>query len=332
MLACRHHRKKETPALKTGTLIGILFRDRQSPFYAGYSVKNNDSDEILHVIEKWDSEELVYWRNKYKDIPNFRFHLHADNLELVYPAVHDKLRSLGVDLHKTAPYHSSSNGLAERGIGVIDQKERTLRIARNMPDCFREDAWNFAIHLTNIFPYRYKGEWHLDPHTQYKGRTIDYSKLRVPFSTCFVYNRHRVKGQDVRKGRKGIFCGYVPDSNAYKVWVLSISDYVTTGDVTWDEKQLKPLIEQATILESGGNPQISNPNQSSISSQGEVGSEQPALDTLAHGKDLRELKEGGAVQYSELDTLEDDPTEWDTWMEVAMSRIGHFIISEKRVI
>ena len=61
--------------------------------------------------------------------------------------------------------------------------------------------------------------------------------------------------------------------------MLSISDYVTTGDVTWDEKQLKPLIEQATILESGEKTQIINPNQSSISSQGEVGSEQPALDT-----------------------------------------------------
>ena len=54
--------RKETPALKTGTLIGILFRDRQSRYYAGYSVKNNDADEILHVIEKWDSEELLYWR------------------------------------------------------------------------------------------------------------------------------------------------------------------------------------------------------------------------------------------------------------------------------
>jgi hypothetical protein len=101
---------------------------------------------------------FAFWRNKYKDIPNFRFHLHADNLELAYPAAHEKLRSLRVELHKTASYHTSSNGLAERGIGVIDQKERTLRIARNMPECFREDAWNFAIHLTNIFPYRYKGE------------------------------------------------------------------------------------------------------------------------------------------------------------------------------
>ena len=28
----------------------------------------------------------------------------------------------------------------------------------------------------------------------------------------------------------------------------------------------------------------------------------------------REFKEGGAVQYSELNTLEEDPTDLDTWM------------------
>ena len=117
----------------------------------------------------------------------------------------DRLRTMCADVHHTAPYHSSSNGLTERGIGVLDQKECTLRIARNMPECFREDAWNFSIFLTNIFPLRYEGNWHTDPHTQYKGKTFDYSKLRVPFSVCYVYNPQRIKGQDVRKGRKGIF-------------------------------------------------------------------------------------------------------------------------------
>jgi hypothetical protein len=137
--------RKETPALKTGTLIGLLFRDRQSRFYVGYSVRNNDTAEIINVLETWDREELQFWKQKYKDVPNFRFHLYADNLEFAYPAVVDRLRTMCVDVHHTAPYHSSSNGLAERGIGVLDQKERTLRIARNMPECFREDAWNFSI-------------------------------------------------------------------------------------------------------------------------------------------------------------------------------------------
>ena len=95
---------------------------------------------------------------------------------------------------------------------------------------------------------------------------------------------------------------------------------------------MKPLIEQAIILENGGKPLNENRNYSSVSSQGEVGSEHSASDTPAHGKEERELKEGGAVQYSEMNTLEDDPTDWDTWMEVAMSRIGHFLASATRKI
>ena len=89
--------RKETPALKTGTLIGILFRDRESRFYAGYSVKNNDTAEIMHVIERWNYEELSYWRHYYQNVPNFSFHLHADNLEFKYPEVVTRLTNMGSD-------------------------------------------------------------------------------------------------------------------------------------------------------------------------------------------------------------------------------------------
>ena len=66
-----------------------------------------------------------------------------------------------------------------------------------------------------------------------------------------MYNHQRIKGRDVRKGRKGIFCGYVPRSDAYKVWIISESKYDFTGDVTWNENELQPLIQQANILETG---------------------------------------------------------------------------------
>ena len=285
-------------------------------------------------METWDKEELEFWRNKYRDQPNFRFHLYADNLEFAYPAVVERLRKMCVDVHHTAPYHSSSNGLAERGIGVLDQKERTLRIARNMPECFREDAWNFSIFLTNIFPFRYEGNWHTDPHTQYKGKTFDYSKLRVPFSVCYVYNPQRIKGQDVRKGRKGIFCGYVPNSDAYKVWVLSLSDYVTTADVTWDEKELQPLIKQATINELRENSDMNHPNSNTDSASFQDREEPSHMGPVTgpHNPDLKAsvpIKGGADISTSEECTVTDE-FDWETWLSVAMVRLGHFLASGTR--
>ena len=291
----------------------------------------------MHVIERWNNEELSYWRHYYQNVPNFRFHLHADNLEFKYPEVVTRLTNLGVTIHYTAPGHSSSNGLAERGIGVLDQKERTLRIARNMPECFREDAWDFAIFLSNIFPFRRDGKWHIDPHTRYKGRMIDYSKLRVPFSVCYVYNRQRIKGQDVRKGRKGIFCGYVPNSDAYKVWVLSESDYVSTGDVTWDEKQLAPLIKQALINEIGEKDIFSNPDKTNSLASSQDREASPHMGPVVEPPSPESMsnvsKEGGAgMSTGEGCSVNDDIFDWDGWLEVAMQRIGHFITSETRLI
>ena len=146
-----------------------------------------------------------------------------------------------------------------------------------------------------------------------------------------MYNRHRVKGQEVRKGRKGIFCGYTPDSNAYKVWVLSISDYVTTGDVTWDEKQLKPLIEQAIILEQGENSHQSNNNEPISSSQGQMESGRQATEPSATAESIGESPVRDTVHCAESDApVNDEPIDWEEWMERAMSRIGHFLASGTR--
>ena len=107
-----------------------------------------------------------------------------------------------------------------------------------------------ATFLQKLLPYRYQGHWHLDPHSDYHLQTFDYSRLRIPFSKCYVFNHVRIKGEDVRKGRKGIFCGYVKDSTAYKIWVISASDYEFTADVTWDEQNLQPLLETAAASSS----------------------------------------------------------------------------------
>jgi hypothetical protein len=326
--------RKNTPALESGDVLGILFRDRKSRIYKGYTARNNDASEIIFAVNRWNDEELEKWRYQYRNVPDFKFHLHTDNLEFNFPEVRKLLTTMGVTVHYTATESSSSNGLAERGIGVISDKERTLRIARNMPECFWADAFHIAIDLQNILPYRYRGCWHLDPYTDYEKKTFDYSRLRVPFSVCFAYNRHRVKGRDVRKGRKAIFCGYVPNSHNYKVWIISESKYEYTKDVTWDEKNLQPLIRQAILLEEGEErAQERGSARSDATSSTETPPQPDPVGTpsVSSQKSVATpvSKEGGANALAGQRQSEDEEN-MDQWLVTAMERIGNFLASATR--
>jgi hypothetical protein len=133
----------------------------------------------------------------------------------------------------------------------------------------------------------------------------------------------RVKGEDVRKGRKGIFCGYIRDSKAYKVWVISKSDYEFTADVTWDERNLQPLLEAARILEQGENPDFHTNPKPGPSGEGEDVSTAVSAErqTLGPNEDTASIS-------TEVSAM----TDFDTWSEIAMTRIGNFCLSVTRVI
>ena len=162
----------------------------------------------------------------------------------------------------------------------------------------------------------------IGPHSDYHRKTFDYSSLRIPFSKCYVYNHVRIKGEDVRKGRKGIFCGYVKDSKVYKIWVISASDYEFTADVTWDEQNLQPLLQAARTLEQGENPDFNTTPKPGPSGDGEKVS--TAVSAERHTL-------GSNENTSSLSTEDFTITDFDEWTETAMTRIGNFCISDKRI-
>ena len=122
-----------------------------------------------------------------------------------YPEVVKYLHSVGVRPHFTCPGHSSTHGLAECAIQTIDLKERTYRIKQSKPDSFWTLSWDIATHLSNIVLWQYHGNFHLDPFSDYYGRTWDYSLLQEPLSRCYVTIRDRQKTEEVQKSQMGIF-------------------------------------------------------------------------------------------------------------------------------
>jgi hypothetical protein len=216
------------------------------------------------MLKQWDEDHLSIWRYVHREQPDFWFHLLADNLELKYPEVVKFLHSIGVRPHFTCPGHSSTNGLAERAIQTIDLKERTYRIKMNQPDAFWAASWDIATHLSNVVIWQYHGKYHLDPYTDYYGRTWDYSLLQEPLGRCFVTIRDRLKSEQVEKSLTGIFCGYGRDTNAYKVYLPETNTFTTSGDVYFPKAE-----DYASLLEDEEGAAISSVDPASTPIGGE---------------------------------------------------------------
>ena len=125
--------------------------------------------------------------------------------QLIFSKSNTPKYPIGVRPHFTCPGHSSTNGLAERAIQTIDQKERTYRIKHGKPEEFWALSWETATHLSNVVVWQYLGKYHLDSYTDYYWRTWDYSLLQEPLSKCFATIRDRLKTEEVQKSTIAIF-------------------------------------------------------------------------------------------------------------------------------
>ena len=126
--------RQDIPALVTHHLTFIMFTDRKTRFRYGFGLLDNGEDEIILAVDRWDKKCLTrvraWYKDKYDRIP---FTLLSDNLEFRYSKVQVAVAKLGFQQFFTAPRHSSSNGVAERGFGIIRTMARAIMTARDLP-------------------------------------------------------------------------------------------------------------------------------------------------------------------------------------------------------
>ena len=113
-----------------------------------------------------------------------------------------------------------------------------------------------------------------------------------------------------------------------------MSDYVTTADVTWDEKELQPLIKQATINELRENSEMNHPNSNTDIASFQDREEPSHMGPVTgpHNPDLKAsvpIKGGADTSTSEECTVTDE-FDWETCLSVVMVRLGHFLASGTR--
>jgi hypothetical protein len=118
------------------------------------------------------------------------------------------------------------------------------------------------------------------------------------------------------------------------VWIISESKYEYTKDVTWDEKNLQPLIRQAILLEEGEErAQERGSARSDATSSTETPPQPDPVGTPSVSSQKLVAtpvsKEGGANALAGQRQSEDDEN-MEEWLVTAMERIGNFLASATR--
>jgi hypothetical protein len=117
----------------------------------------------------------------------------------------------------------------------------------------------------------------------------------------------------------------VPRSDAYKVWIISESKYDFTGDVTWNEKELQPLIQQANKLETGEGIVNSSLPQSTQKTEE---TSTPLCSSDREQATSTNNEEGGAKIDHSGDANDQTQDDWDAWLDTALINLGNFLVSE----
>ena len=211
-----------------GHLYSTVFVDDATSFVVvrTHTTKGQASDAVIEVLTKLSTQLGRPVRG-----------IRCDNgSELISNAVMVHCEQRGIRQTLSPPYMPQANGKAERTIGVIKEKMRSMLVGAGMSGKFWADAMQYAAIVHNVSPV-YND--HHTPWQQFFGSPPDISHLRVFGSTAYVLVPHKLRrGGGIRPvSEKGIFIGMQLDSVSYRVMLPDGAVRVSTN-VKFDESSV----------------------------------------------------------------------------------------------
>ena len=151
------------------------------------------------------------------------------------------LTSEGMKHETSCPYTPQQNGLAERKIGDIVDKARTLLIHAHAP----LNSWGFsvmtAVHLINRLPsitLKLQSPINILEGLYPTVRLKTDLPIRIFGCVVYVHNPTYKKNKWSQKALKCVFLGYSTTQKGYKAYHPITRKYLVSKDVCFDEKQL----------------------------------------------------------------------------------------------
>ena len=160
--------------------------------------------------------------------------LRTDNgTEYLNSAVSALLASANISRERTCPHTSHQNGVAERAIGIVFAKARTMLIDACLPPQYWGEALVTAAYIRNRLPCS-SNPGGVSPYEARHGRLPDLRRLRPFGITAFVRDANPASKVHPR-AVAGVFLGYSDDltnQKGYRV-LLPHGKLVTSNDVTF---------------------------------------------------------------------------------------------------
>ena len=146
------------------------------------------------------------------------------------------LEGFGIEHQKTIARSPQQNDRAERWNRTLVEKPMSMMHFAGLSHGFWAVAIETAVHIYNRQPIRWIG-WRCPITLWFNNTKPDVNYFRVFGCKAFVLvqkeDRH---GKLDKKAIEAIFVGYESGSKGYKLWNPTTRSFITSRDVTFDEK------------------------------------------------------------------------------------------------
>lgn len=143
----------------------------------------------------------------------------------------------GVETQYTIPDSPASNGVAERGMGVIQETVRVMLESSKLSDKYWPQAVRYAVHVKNRLPCSAIN--FQIPYEKMFKRKVDFNRLHT-FGAKVVAAHQETENKFSPTGRRGVFVGISDEHKAYEILFEDTGEIKPCRDVHFMDNRFIP--------------------------------------------------------------------------------------------
>lgn len=228
------------------TIYFIMFTDNFSSMRFIYPLKSKNKESVFPVIKSFISYAE---RQTDHHVKSFTLDCGSEFFNSLFVPFCDEM---GINLHPTAPYTPSQNGVSEAANKTINAKARAMLITANLPQRFWYHAAETAVYIHNRTICKASGDLTITPFEIWHKRKPNIHHLCVFGCAAQILIRKSQRGGKFDEvTQDGVLLGFTDDNFNYKVFnfdlkrvIISHNVYFNKSIFPFSSHPTQPIIEE----------------------------------------------------------------------------------------